>query len=63
MEKLVDGIPTGKAIVCFFPSRFYLPGGCADDVKRLFKATFGIELPSFDQRVGPAAAAKRLTSL
>jgi len=35
------------------PSFFMLPGGDAADVRRVFSATFGMELPSFDKEVGP----------
>jgi len=43
------GSPSGKA---YSSSRFSLPGGNAEDVRRVFKATFGLDLPKFDQRVG-----------
>jgi len=51
-EEEADGTPTGKTFDCFNSSTFKLPGGDADDVKRVFEATFGIELPNFDQQVG-----------
>jgi hypothetical protein len=47
-----DGKETGETLTCFNTASFQLPGGNAEDLQRVFKATFGMKLPKFDAQVG-----------